>query len=186
MHPRLQRDMAARMGSGAMRGGPPRGGDRGRRDGDYGMAPRGQMGMCVTGDVATSPQSRVQSPIVPTKALCPGQRPSGTPWRTDEEPSIKYILVSTLALFLILTVYHCPGAWTRCHRETWTALTARSAPCPGRPVRSSWGPAARPCAPAAAPPPSSSSSSPQRTAGAPSASGAPYQKAFCRRSDDNV
>ncbi len=42
-----QRDMAARMGSGAMRGGPPRGGDRGRRDGDYGMAPRGQMGMCA-------------------------------------------------------------------------------------------------------------------------------------------
>ena len=45
----VQRETAARMGSGAMRGGPPpRGGDRGRRDGgDFGMAPRGQMGMCA-------------------------------------------------------------------------------------------------------------------------------------------
>ena len=47
--PCAQRETAARMGSGAMRGGPPpRGGDRGRRDGDYGMAPRGQMGMCAS------------------------------------------------------------------------------------------------------------------------------------------
>ncbi len=61
----MQRETAARMGSGPMRGGPPpRGGDRGRRDSDYGMAPRGQMGMCASGLLATIVQRQLGAALL--------------------------------------------------------------------------------------------------------------------------